>query len=137
MCPKRSAARDFQAGDPSSAALQIKDLVKEFGGDRAVDGMNLEVKRGEIFALLGHNGAGKTTAINCITGMLPMTSGSVHVCGINVETELQEARRYLSVCPQDNPLYLEFTVDDHLEFFAALRGVPVDVAKQSIDDALA
>eukprot|EP00927_Polykrikos_kofoidii_P025833 TRINITY_DN23148_c0_g1_i1.p1 TRINITY_DN23148_c0_g1~~TRINITY_DN23148_c0_g1_i1.p1 ORF type:complete len:1388 (-),score=146.43 TRINITY_DN23148_c0_g1_i1:138-4301(-) len=121
-------------------ALKLEGLVKEFrtkqGVHRAVDGMSFEVARAEIFALLGHNGAGKTTAINCIIGMVPITEGSVKVCGVDVTTQLQEARRHLSVCPQDNPLYLEFSCDDHLQFFAALRGVPAERAKLDINSAL-
>ena len=62
--------------------------------------------------------------------------GSVHVCGVDVATRPREARRHLSVCPQDNPLYLEFSVDDHLSFFAALRGVPPARARPEIAEAL-
>jgi len=135
ICPRR--ARTDGAGEGSQAlALRLTDLVKSFGSHKAVDGMSLEVKRAEIFALLGHNGAGKTTAINCITGMLPITSGSASVCGVDVSTDLQEARRHLSVCPQDNPLYLEYSVDEHLSFFAALRGVSGRAAGEAIRDAL-
>lgn len=129
------ARPDEESGQ--TPALQLENLVKEFGEFRAVDGMTLEVRRAEVFALLGHNGAGKTTAINCITGMLPLTSGSAKVCGIDVATDLQEARRHLSVCPQDNPLYLEYSVDDHLSFFAALRGVPPSASEGTITEALA
>ncbi|CAK0827137.1 unnamed protein product [Prorocentrum cordatum] len=138
LCPGRRPAAERRAEEESGTApaLELDRLVKVFGKHRAVDGMSLEVRRGEIFALLGHNGAGKTTAINCITGMLPATSGVVRVCGVDVSAELQEARRHLSVCPQDNPLYLEFSVDEHLAFFAALRGVPPAQAQQEIDAAL-
>jgi len=127
-----------QTGDsnPDAPALKMVDLVKTFKKQCAVDGMSLEVRRGEIFALLGHNGAGKTTAINCITGMLPMTSGSIQVCSVDVATQLTEARRYMSVCPQDNPLYFEFSVKEHLAFFAALRGVPSGEADKNISEAL-
>jgi len=137
MCPNRRQAQTISPDTSTPLpALSLMDLVKVFGTHRAVDGMSLEVRRSEIFALLGHNGAGKTTAINCITGMLPMTSGSVQVCGFDVSTQLQAARRYVSVCPQDNPLYPEYTVDGHLLFFAALRGVPMEAARVAIDSSL-
>eukprot|EP00928_Gymnodinium_smaydae_P040804 TRINITY_DN27638_c0_g2_i1.p1 TRINITY_DN27638_c0_g2~~TRINITY_DN27638_c0_g2_i1.p1 ORF type:complete len:1401 (-),score=218.94 TRINITY_DN27638_c0_g2_i1:188-3760(-) len=132
MCPAREDADE----EAQHAALELDNLVKVFGRHRAVDGMTLSVRRSEIFALLGHNGAGKTTAINCITGMLPMTSGSARVCGVDVSTSLHRARRHLSVCPQDNPLYFEYSVNDHLHFFAALRGVSKEEADRSIVDAL-
>ena len=75
VCPRRREASSGPATGGRAPALKMDGLVKTFGSHRAVDGMSLEVGRAEIFALLGHNGAGKTTAINCITGMLPITEG--------------------------------------------------------------
>lgn len=88
----------------------------------AVDDVTLDVQSRELFALLGHNGAGKTTIINCITGMMPVTSGEVKVLGQSCITDIQSCRWNMSICPQDNPMYDEMTVDEHLLFFAGLRG---------------
>mmetsp|Transcript_142195 Transcript_142195/g.246108 ORF Transcript_142195/g.246108 Transcript_142195/m.246108 type:complete len:1392 (+) Transcript_142195:71-4246(+) len=88
----------------------------------AVDDVTLDVQGSELFALLGHNGAGKTTIINCITGMMPVTSGEVKVLGLSCITDIQRCRWNMSICPQDNPMYDEMTVDEHLLFFAGLRG---------------
>jgi len=137
ICPKRLP--DKPAGDTEAAmqALQVHHLTKTFmrGGrgilccrnrgatpHNAVDDMSLVVNSGELFALLGHNGAGKTTAINCITGMIPSTSGEWGVMGFSGETDIERCRHNLSMCPQDNPMYNELTVDQHIAFFSALRG---------------
>ncbi|CAK9028617.1 Phospholipid-transporting ATPase ABCA1 (ATP-binding cassette sub-family A member 1) (ATP-binding cassette transporter 1) (ABC-1) (ATP-binding cassette 1) (Cholesterol efflux regulatory protein) [Durusdinium trenchii] len=128
MCPRRSRARELNLSlvqeDARSSAMSLRNLRKVFkGGKVAVDGIDLEIQHGEIFALLGHNGAGKTTCINCVVGLIPITSGDATVNGHDVHTELEAVRRNISVCPQDNPLYDVFTVRQHLMFFASLRGV--------------
>lgn len=99
--------------------LSIQHLRKVFrDGKVAVDDLSLEVFPGEIFALLGHNGAGKTTALNCAVGLTSATSGDLMINGYNVETDLELARQQMSVCPQDNPLFEEFTVKQHLAYFS-------------------
>ncbi|CAE6968863.1 ABCA1 [Symbiodinium natans] len=114
----------LESGSRVELAMSIRNMRKVFkGGNVAVDGMDLDIRRGEIFALLGHNGAGKTTCMNCVVGLIPMTSGSASVNGYDVHTSIEDVRRQLSVCPQDNPLYDVFTVRQHLQFFASLRGV--------------
>lgn len=129
MCPRRSRAGARELGEPlvdgsgRSVAMSIRGLRKVFGRKVAVDDVSLDFYGGEIFALLGHNGAGKTTAINCVVGLIPPTSGSATVNGFDIRTDVEGVRRQLSVCPQDNPLYDVFTVRQHLTFFASLRGV--------------
>jgi len=128
MCPSRRRAGLLQEDGLESGreelAMSIKDMRKVFkGGKVAVDGMDLDIRRGEIFALLGHNGAGKTTCMNCVVGLIPMTSGSASVNGYDVHTCIEDVRRQLSICPQDNPLYDVYTVRQHLQFFAGLRGI--------------
>ncbi|CAE7191024.1 Abca1, partial [Symbiodinium sp. CCMP2456] len=128
MFPSRRRAGLLQEDGLESGheelAMSIKDMRKVFkGGKVAVDGMDLDIRRGEIFALLGHNGAGKTTCMNCVVGLIPMTSGSASVNGYDVHTRIEDVRRQLSICPQDNPLYDVYTVRQHLQFFAGLRGI--------------
>jgi ABC-type multidrug transport system fused ATPase/permease subunit len=134
----------------SAPALQISKLTKTFlrGGrrclclnkgcevQRAVDDLSLDVQKGELFALLGHNGAGKTTAINCVSGMLPPTSGEVYIMGINLATNPVTCQWNLSVCPQDNPLYEELSVDEHLRYFSTLRGATEASAEKEASEAL-
>lgn len=74
----------------------------------------------QIFALLGHNGAGKTTTISMLTGMIEPTDGYISVFG---ETELQKIRETIGVCPQHDTLYEDLTVQEHLELFAAFKGL--------------
>ncbi|CAD7944791.1 unnamed protein product, partial [Amoebophrya sp. A120] len=100
-------------------ALELHQLTKKYGsGVLANDHLTFDVNRGEIFALLGHNGAGKSTLINQITGMLPCSSGEAYVAGYSIKREMKKVRKAVSVCPQDNPLYEQFTLRRHIEFFA-------------------
>jgi ATP-binding cassette subfamily A (ABC1) protein 3 len=128
LCPRRVAQVSVEASHGSSATrpLLIKNMTKTFTRGKtthtAVDDMSLDVRSAELFALLGHNGAGKTTVINCITGMTPITSGEAMVMGHSSITDIDRCRWNLAICPQDNPMYDEFTVAQHLRFFAALRG---------------
>lgn len=129
MCPKRqeteASVEDPEAGRQAKA-LEVRELSKIFKRNgvihKAVDNMSLDVESGELFALLGHNGAGKTTAINCITGMMPITSGEAYVMGHSCLTDIERVRWHLAICPQDSPIYEVITVNEHLRFFAALRG---------------
>jgi len=126
VCPKRQSMRDFadpETGD-HTVAISIQGLHKKFKDKVAVNDLNLQVYSGEIFAMLGHNGAGKTTAINCLVGIIPVTSGGARVNGFDIRTDMDAARRQMSICPQDNPMYAEFTVRQHLVYFSSLRGVP-------------
>ena len=124
MCKSRNFHSSIAPGmSPSEPqpALSIHHLRKVFrDGKVAVDDLSLEIFPGEIFAVLGHNGAGKTTALNCIVGLTPTTSGEIFINGYNVETDLELARQQLSVCPQDNPMFEEFTVKQHLAYFSDL-----------------
>mmetsp|Transcript_28750 Transcript_28750/g.66777 ORF Transcript_28750/g.66777 Transcript_28750/m.66777 type:complete len:1400 (+) Transcript_28750:97-4296(+) len=122
MCPRRQRVADAGGQGGPIPALEICNLRKLFKAAVVVDDLSLTVHPAEIFALLGHNGAGKTTAINCITGLLPMSGGTVRVNGWDTQHALHQARLNLSVCPQDNPFWDELTLRDHLFFFSALRG---------------
>lgn len=139
MCGKRapSAITPGPSQSVEQPALSIRHLRKVFpDGKVAVDDLTLEIEKGEIFALLGRNGAGKTTALNCVVGLTPATSGELVINGYNVQTELELARQQLSVCPQDNPMFEEFTVKMHLLFFSALRGIPAESVEQRIKTIL-
>ena len=134
-CAGDPAGRARLMSDPEEGGvmLQISRLRKTFTTGRsvclpgttqvAVEDMSLEVGRNEIFALLGHNGAGKTTAINCVVGLMAPTSGGARVDGYDVITQMEQARRAMSICPQDNPMYDSFTVRRHLLYFSGLRGL--------------
>lgn len=117
---------DTQPADPSArAAVEIRGLRKAFrGGTVAVKGLDLTIYHDQITALLGHNGAGKSTTIAMLTGLVPPSSGDVFVLGKSVRDELAAVRTVCGICPQQNVLFPRLTVLEHLRFFAVLKGVP-------------
>ncbi|RWS30311.1 ATP-binding cassette sub-family A member 1-like protein [Leptotrombidium deliense] len=118
----------------SEVAIRVKNLKKEFGSGLkkkvAVSNASLDINRGQITVLLGHNGAGKTTMMNVITGIFPPNSGKVVIEGHNIVSETKAARRSMSLCPQHNVLYDELTVDEHLQLYAAIKGTPWESLKE-------
>lgn len=108
--------------------MEINNLVKYFntntGRKYAVDGLSLTMYQGQITALLGHNGAGKSTAIAMLTGLIAPDGGSAFIEGLDINTSMEEIRRNLGVCPQHDILFPELTVQEHLRMFASFKGVP-------------
>ena len=105
-------------------AVQITDLVKTFGSFVAVDHVSLEVSKGEIFGFLGPNGAGKSTTIRVLCGLLTPTSGSASVNGFDVATQPEEIRRTIGYMSQKFSLYDDLTVEENIDFFTGMYGVP-------------
>ncbi|MFY9728734.1 MAG: ABC transporter ATP-binding protein, partial [Bryobacteraceae bacterium] len=105
-------------------AVETRDLVKTFGDFVAVDHVTLEVSRGEIFGFLGPNGAGKSTTIRMLCGLLTPTSGLALVNGIDVAIDPEQVRRNLGYMSQRFSLYDDLTVEQNIDFFAGLYGVP-------------
>jgi len=97
-------------------SVEIKDLVKVYGGQRALGGISLNIGKGEILGLLGPNGAGKSTLMKILTAYIPATSGSVKVNGFDVDENPLEIRKSLGYLPESNSLYLEMYVKEYLEF---------------------
>ncbi len=89
----------------SNSAIIIKDLVKRFEDVTAVNGLNLEIKKGELFGLLGPNGAGKTTTINVLCGLLKPTKGTAIVGGYDVRKNLKKVKELIGVCPQEPAVF--------------------------------
>lgn len=90
----------------------------------AVAQCSLSVHSGEIVALLGHNGAGKTTMTSMLTGMLPPTSGKAYIRGYDMAADTSMCREYIGFCPQYDVLFSELTVEEHLRLYCAIKGVP-------------
>jgi ABC-2 type transport system ATP-binding protein len=105
-------------------SIVVSGLTKYYGGSRAVDNLSFSVRTGEIVGLLGPNGAGKTTVVRMITGYLTPSSGTIEVHGKDVSRDLFEVRRMIGYLPEDNPLYTDLDVMDHLRYVAELQGVP-------------
>eukprot|EP00930_Biecheleria_cincta_P031237 TRINITY_DN21692_c0_g1_i1.p1 TRINITY_DN21692_c0_g1~~TRINITY_DN21692_c0_g1_i1.p1 ORF type:complete len:2300 (+),score=403.74 TRINITY_DN21692_c0_g1_i1:87-6986(+) len=100
----------------------------------AVRGISFAIHSGEVFGLLGHNGAGKTSAIKCFVGEQCCTAGSVHVGGFDMEQETSQARRRLGYCPQFDALLERLTVKDHLELYASIRGLGKEAVESTLSD---
>ena len=105
-------------------AVEIRDLVKRFGDFVAVDRVNLEVRRGEIFGFLGPNGAGKSTTIRMLCGLLQPTSGSATVGGLDVDTQSELIKQRIGYMSQKFSLYDDLTVEENIDFFSGIYGVP-------------
>lgn len=121
----------------SKTAVAIRGLTKHFGAVKAVDGLELDVAKGEVLGLVGPNGAGKTTTIRILAGLTRPTAGEVHVHGKRVRPEDRTSRRLVGVCPQENVLYPEMTARENLEYLAALYGVDRRTRRKRAEAVLA
>ena len=129
-------AMDHQSITSGEYGLRFADLNKTFPPKtpkgaplRAVKDLNLRLPQGQLFGLLGANGAGKTTAISCVMRSLYPTTGDIHVCGDSVLSNFRGASSHLGVVTQHNTLWDRLSCVDHLKLFARLRGVPDEYVK--------
>ena len=104
-------------------AVYTKDLVKRFGDFVAVDHVNLEVQRGEIFGFLGPNGAGKSTTIRILCGLIEPTSGEANVAGFDVARESEQIKRNIGYMSQKFSLYDDLTVSENIDLYSGIYGV--------------
>lgn len=105
------------------AGVTVKNLQKIFNnGKVACKNVTFNMFYDQITVLLGHNGAGKSTTIKMLTGMIPPTSGTAIINGYDIQTDLQRARETIGICPQHDILFDELTVREHIEFYCRLKG---------------
>jgi ABC-2 type transport system ATP-binding protein len=116
--------------------IQLTDLTKKYGKFTAVDGISLEVPRGELFGLLGPNGAGKTTTMRMIAGILQPTSGSIQVAGVDMLSRPLEAKSRLGFIPDRPFVYDKLTGGEFLRFAAALYSQDGPAVERRIDELL-
>jgi pyoluteorin transport system ATP-binding protein len=107
----------------ADAVVEVRDLLKRFGGFTAVNRISFQVRRGEIFGLLGPNGAGKTTTFRMLCGLLSASGGVLRVAGVDVSRAGAAARQHLGYVAQKFSLYGALTVTENLEFFASAYGM--------------
>ena len=107
----------------SPATLSARNLTRHFGRHEVIRDVSLELRRGEVLGLLGHNGAGKSTTLQLLTGALLPDSGQIEICGIDLARKPKEAKARIGFLPETPPLYREMCVDDYLIFAARLRQV--------------
>lgn len=109
--------------DVQQGAISARSLSRTFGGTEAVAGLDLDVKRGEMFGLVGPDGAGKSTAIRLLAGILKPSGGSATVLGLDLGTQAESLKTRIGYLSQSFTLYGDLTVDENIEFFAELHGV--------------
>jgi len=124
-----------EAGE-SVAAVSIEGLTKDYGSVRAVDGLDLVIPKAEVFGLLGPNGSGKTTTINCLTGLLKPTEGTIRVMGLDVQEKGPEAREVMGVSPQETAIYPYLTGEENIRLFGELYSVPRKTLDARVDYVL-
>jgi ABC-2 type transport system ATP-binding protein len=110
-------------------SIEIGQLLKTYGQQKAVNGVSFTVNKGEIVGFLGPNGAGKSTTMKMVTGYIHPDSGSVKVCGIPVASDPMAARRRIGYLPEANPLYYDMYVREYLDFIAGVHGIPSKVTR--------
>lgn len=115
--------------------VDIKNITKYYGEQKALDNVSLSINKGEVIGLLGPNGAGKSTLMKIITSFIPQSSGTVHIENYDVQENPLEIRRLIGYLPEHNPLYLEMYVKEYLSF--VLRTYPSHGnVKKTIDDII-
>lgn len=103
--------------------LKIINLTKDYGSKKAVDSINLEVKKGEIFGFIGHNGAGKTTTIKSIVGILQFDSGNILIDGIDIKKEDLKCKKMIAYIPDNPDIYENIKGIEYLNFIADIYEV--------------
>jgi lipooligosaccharide transport system ATP-binding protein len=117
-------------------AIEATNLVKNFGKFRAVDSISFTVKRGETFAILGENGAGKSTTMRMIACRSPLTSGKLSVEGFDVETDERRIRSLIGVVPQENNLDPDLNVRENLMIYSRYFRIPAAKAEKRTDELI-
>ena len=111
------------ASRPEEQAIVAHDLTRQFGKFIAVDHITFDVKVGEVFGFLGANGAGKTTAIKMLTGLLAPTSGDARVAGLDLKTQTEQIRQRIGYMSQRFSLYEDLTVLENIELYGGIYGL--------------
>ncbi|NNE71281.1 MAG: ABC transporter ATP-binding protein [Rhodothermales bacterium] len=110
-------------GGTAQEAIRCRDLTRKFGDFTAVDAISFSVAQGEVFGFLGANGAGKTTAIRMLTGLLSPTSGEAQVAGVDVARDPEAVKRSIGYMSQRFSLYEDLTVRENIEFYGGIYGI--------------
>ncbi len=115
-------------------AVETRGLTRDFGGFRAVDGVDLAVPSGSFYGFLGPNGAGKSTTIKCLTGLLAPSAGSMRILGTDPLAEPVSVKRRIGVVPEDLALFERLTARETLRFVADVHGIdPATASTRSAD----
>jgi ABC-type multidrug transport system ATPase subunit len=118
----------------AEASISAEHLVRRFGKFTAVDDVSFRVEKGEIFGFLGPNGSGKTTVIKMLTGLLPLSSGSAHVEGLDVRADSEAVRERIGYMSQNYSLYQDLTVAENLQFYGRIYSLETGRLKRRIEE---
>ncbi|HNR26283.1 MAG TPA: ABC transporter ATP-binding protein, partial [Methanobacteriaceae archaeon] len=118
------------------SVIEVQGLTKTYDQIRAVDGVDFQVRKGEIFGFLGPNGAGKTTTVRMLTGIIKPQDGSIRIMGHDIQREPLEAKEHLGVVPETSNAYVDLSAWQNLMLMAGLYGVPSDVSHERAQDLL-
>ncbi|MBQ7984181.1 MAG: ATP-binding cassette domain-containing protein [Bacteroidales bacterium] len=116
--------------------IEIKNLTKIYGQQKALDNVSLTASQGEIVGLLGPNGSGKSTMMKIITCFIPPTSGEVKICGFDIFEEPMEIKSLIGYLPEQNPLYTDLYVRESLEFTAGIHGLKGKEKKSRVEQMI-
>ena len=116
--------------------IQVNNLTRRFGNFYAVNGISFEVKKGEIFGLLGANGAGKSTTFRMLCGLLPISSGNIRVAGVDLRKASAKARRQIGYMSQKFSLYGDLSIRQNLKFFSSAYGLTSKTRSERIEWAI-
>ena len=117
--------------------VKIENLVKRYKDLIALDHFNLEIKEGEIFGLLGPNGSGKTTAINCLLSLLTYNKGTIEIFGEKMTPNNYKVKKEIGVIMQNVAVFNEFTVYENIDYFCGLYIRDKALRKQYVQEAIA
>jgi len=117
--------------------IEGRNLKKDFDGFVALDGISFSFGRSGIFGIVGHNGAGKTTLLKILSGLIPPSSGTLTMDGIDVLKNPDAVRQVLGYLPEESRLYETMTVDDYLRFFGEIYGLPKETIRSRGSELLA
>lgn len=116
--------------------IEIKDLIKRYDRDIAVDNINLNIEEGEIFGLLGPNGAGKSTTINMLCGLIKPTGGEIIIDGDTIDSRKVDYKRKIGLVPQEIALYENLSAEENITFFGKLAGLRGTLLQERVTEAL-
>jgi len=117
-------------------AIKVEGLTRDFGGKKAVDGVSFEVGKSEVFGFLGPNGAGKTTTIKMLTTLLPPTSGSARLLGLDLKTEGRKIRERIGVVQQQDSFDQGLSAETSMEIYGLIWNVPRTERRRRIDELM-
>ncbi|MFT4155812.1 gliding motility-associated ABC transporter ATP-binding subunit GldA [Parafilimonas sp.] len=116
-------------------SIEVKNLLKQYGAQKAVNNVSFSISKGEIVGFLGPNGAGKSTTMKMITGYLQPDAGEIKVCGADTGKDVMNAKKKIGYLPESNPLYYDMYVKEYLQFIAGVH--KVQNAREKIKNIIA